>query len=61
MKKSRKLAGHLANSNIDIDILPTLQMSVRVIVLFEKIYDGEPILSVLSNIGEDVQYRCFSV
>jgi hypothetical protein len=28
---------------------------------FEKIYDGEPILAVFSNIGEDVQYRCFQL
>jgi hypothetical protein len=26
----------------------------------KKIYDGEPILNVFSNIGEDVQYRCFN-
>jgi hypothetical protein len=28
--------------------------------LFEKIYDGEAILTVVSNIGEDVQYHCFN-
>jgi hypothetical protein len=60
MKKSRKLACHVANSNIAIDTLLKLQISVRVIALFEKIYDGELILTVLSNIGKDVQYRCFS-
>jgi hypothetical protein len=60
MKKSRKPACHLANSNIAIDNFPTLQISVKVVVLFEKIYDGESILTVLSNIGEDLQYRCFN-
>jgi hypothetical protein len=33
----------------------------RIVALFDEIYDGEPILTVLSNIGEDVQYRCFNV
>jgi hypothetical protein len=42
------------------DSLPTLQMSGRIIAFFEKIYDGEPILTVFSNIGEDVPYR-FSI
>jgi hypothetical protein len=40
-----------------IGSLPTLQISVRIFALFEKIYDGEPILTIVSNIGEDVQYR----
>jgi hypothetical protein len=44
----------VVNSNIAIDTLPTLQISVGVIALFEKIYDGEPILTAVSNIGEDV-------
>jgi hypothetical protein len=60
MKKSGKVVCHVVNSNIAIDNLPTLQISVGVITLFEKIYDGEPILTVFSNIGEDVQYRCFN-
>ncbi len=60
MKKSGKLACHVANSNIAFDSLPTLQISVGIIALFEKIYDGELILTVISNIGEDVQYRCFN-
>jgi hypothetical protein len=58
MKKSVKLACHVVNSNIAIDSLPTLQKSVGIFPLFEKIYDGEPIVTVVSNIGEDVQYRC---
>jgi hypothetical protein len=52
--KSEKLVCHVINSNVAIDTLPTLQISVGVIALFEKIYDGEPILTVFSNIGEDV-------
>ncbi len=38
--------------------LPTVQISLG-IVLFEKIY-GEPILSVFSVSGEDLQHRCYS-
>jgi hypothetical protein len=44
---------HVVNSNIAIGSLPTLQISLGIVVLFEKIYDGEPILAVFSNIGED--------
>jgi hypothetical protein len=50
-------SGKLVNSNIAIDTLPTLQISVGVIESFEKIYDGDPIFTVISNNGEDVQYR----
>jgi hypothetical protein len=60
MKKFVKLACHVVNSNIAIDSLPTLQISLGIVALFEKIYDGEPILTVVSNIGENVQYRCFN-
>ncbi len=28
--------------------------------IFKKISDGEPILTVVSNVGENVQYRCFT-
>ncbi len=35
------------NSNIAIDSSPTLQISLEVLVLFEKIYDGEPIIIVV--------------
>jgi hypothetical protein len=57
MKKSGKLACHVVNSNIAIGSLPTLQISLATIALFEKIheYDGKTILTVFSNIGEDVQ------
>jgi len=61
MKKSGKLEPHMVNLNIAIDSLPALQISLGMIALFEKIYDGKPILtviSVISNIGEDVQYQC---
>jgi hypothetical protein len=59
MKKSAKLAGHAVNSNIAIGSLPTLQISLVIFPLFDKIYDGELILAVISNIGEDVPiYRC---
>ncbi len=40
-----------------IGSFPTLQISLGIIALFEKIYDGgQPILTIISNIGEDVQY-----
>jgi hypothetical protein len=60
MKKSVKLACHVENSNIAIGSLPKLQISLGFVALFEKIYDEEPILTVFSNIGDDVQYRCFN-
>jgi hypothetical protein len=60
IEKSGKLASHVVNSNIAIGSLPTLQISLVIIALFEKIYYGEPIITVFSNIGEDVQYRCFN-
>jgi hypothetical protein len=60
MKKSGKLASHVVNSNIAIGSLQTLQISLGITALYEKIYDGQPILTVISNIGEDVQYRCFN-
>jgi hypothetical protein len=41
------------NSNIAIDSSPTLQISLEILALFEKIYDGQPVLTVVSNIGED--------
>jgi hypothetical protein len=39
MKKSVKFACHVVNSNIAIGSLPTLQISVGIFALFEKIYD----------------------
>jgi hypothetical protein len=40
--------------------LPTLQTSHGLLALFEKIYYEDPIFTVISNNGEDVQYRCFN-
>jgi hypothetical protein len=60
MNKSGKLARHVMNLNIAIGSLPTIQISVGIVTLFEKIYYEVPILPVFSNIGEDVQYRCFN-
>jgi hypothetical protein len=59
MKKSRKLSCHVVNSNIAIGSLPTLKMSVVIFPLFEMIYNGQPIPTVVSNIGEDVVYSCY--
>jgi hypothetical protein len=59
MKKSGKVACHVVNSNIAIGSLPTLQISEGMLALFEKIYYEVLILTVFSNIGEDVQYRGF--
>ena len=57
MKKSGKLACHVLNSNIAIDSLPTLQLSLRIFALFEKIY------SMMETSGRMycmyVQYICF--
>jgi hypothetical protein len=61
MKKYVKVTCHVVNSNIANDSSPTLQRSLEIVALFEKIYDGEPILTVVSNIGEDVQYRTIGV
>jgi hypothetical protein len=60
MKKSGKPAFYVLNSNIGIESLPTLQISLGNLALFAKVYYGEPIITDLSNIGEDVQYRCFN-
>ncbi len=51
MKNRGNFVCHVVNSNIAIDTLPTLQISVGVIALFENVCDGEPILTVFSNIG----------
>ncbi len=41
--------------------LPTLPISLEIIATFEKIYDGEPILTVISNIGEHVYNTVVSI
>jgi hypothetical protein len=51
MKKSAKLECHVV---IQIGSLPTLQTSHVLLALFEKIYYGDPIYTVISNNGEDV-------
>ncbi len=53
-EKSAKLARRVANSNIAIGSLPTLQISLGFVALFEKIYYEVPILTIFSNIREDV-------
>jgi hypothetical protein len=47
-------------SNNANNSLPTVQISLWIVALFQKIYDGEPILTVFFFIGEDVQHCCFS-
>jgi hypothetical protein len=60
MKKSEKLECHVVNSNFAIGSLLTLQMAHGLLALFEKIYYGDPIFTVISNNGDDVQYPCFN-
>jgi hypothetical protein len=60
MKKIRKTCMPRSDSNIPIGSLPTLQMSHGLLALFEKIYYGDLIFTVISNNGEDEQYRCFN-
>jgi hypothetical protein len=54
MEKSGKIASHVLNSNNAINSLPTLQISLGIIALFEKFYYEVLILTIFSNIGEDV-------
>jgi hypothetical protein len=61
IRKTYKPRGEFKqNSNIAIGPLPSLQMLHGLLALFEKIYYGDPIFPVISNNGEDVQYRCFN-
>ncbi len=52
----------MMNSNIAIGSLPTLQISQEIVALFEKIYDGESVLTVVSKSGRiyntDVSIKC---
>jgi hypothetical protein len=48
------LACHVVISNNAINSLPTLQISPGIVVLFEKISNGEPILVIFSVIEEDL-------
>jgi hypothetical protein len=52
-EKMRETYMPRGNSNTAIDFWSTLQISLEILALFEKIYDGEPIFTVVSNIGED--------
>jgi hypothetical protein len=56
----KKNPGNL-QATCSIQTMPTVQISLGIVVLFEKIYDGEPILTIFSVIGEDVKYREISV
>ncbi len=50
----------MISENNAINSMPTLQISVGIVTLFEKIYDGEPILTVFFVSGEDLPHLCFS-
>jgi hypothetical protein len=60
MFEHRNSGEYPVNRNITNGSLPTPQISLGIVALFEKINIGEPIRTVVSNIGEDVQYRCFN-
>jgi hypothetical protein len=60
MKKIRETCMPRGNSNIAIGSLPKLQTLHGLLALFEQIYYGDPIFTVISNNGEDVQYRYFN-
>jgi hypothetical protein len=60
VKKSGKLTSRVLNSDIAINFFPTIQISLGLVTLFEKIYEEGPILTVFSNIGED-ENRHFSL
>ncbi len=42
MKKSGKRECHVVNSNNAINSLPTIPISLAIVALYEKIYNGEP-------------------
>jgi hypothetical protein len=51
----------VVNSNNAINSLPTVQISLGIVALFEKINDGEPILTNFSVSGEDLPLFQYSV
>ncbi len=55
-----RLSNNSDATNIGEVPLPKLQTSHGLLALFEQIYYGEPIFTVISNNGEDVQYRCLN-
>jgi hypothetical protein len=59
LKKSGKLASYVLSSINAINSSPTGQISLRIVALFKKIYDGKPILTVFSVSSEDLQHCCF--
>jgi hypothetical protein len=50
MKCQGNLHATVVNSNIAIDSLLTLQISLGIVALFEKIYDGKTILTVICKV-----------
>jgi hypothetical protein len=50
MKKSRKLVSHVVNSNIAINSLPTIQISLEIVALFENIYVSERMYNTVVSI-----------
>ncbi len=56
MNKSEKFAYHVLYIQKMQLIFPLIQTSRGFVALFEKIYDGEPILIVFSLVGEDLQH-----
>jgi hypothetical protein len=51
-ERSEKLVCHVVNSNNAINSLATLQISMGIVGLFEKVYDGKPILPILTIFSE---------
>ncbi len=49
------------NSNNAIHSLPIVQIALGIVLLFKKIYHGEPILTVFSVKGEDVLYKLYNI
>jgi hypothetical protein len=59
MKKSGKLACHAVDSNIAIDSMPTIQISLGIVVpLSSKNYDGELIFTVSLISGSTYLLQC---
>ncbi len=48
-EKSRKIVCHVVNSNNALKSLATSQISLGIVALFEKVYDGKPSLTVFSE------------
>jgi hypothetical protein len=46
-----------SNNAVYIHSLPIVQISLGIVAFFEKIYDGEPILTVFSVIEEVVCFK----